>query len=208
MTDKLSKRRVRQMRILVLYGPNLNLLGTREPEIYGTLTLDEINQEIIIYAEKLNQGLSMKSGTEQIELDYFQSNHEGVLIDTIQEAQQRYEGIIYNPAAHTHYSIALRDAIASISIPVVEVHLTDISQREDFRSVSVMKDVCIGQCMGRHIDSYKEALDMLVAQITARGEEGQRKASEWGKADAMGSGGARSETGGDRGVVYAERSDE
>ena len=153
------------MKILVLNGPNLNLLGVREPEIYGTLSLDDINRQIEAYARELNQERAASKNATQIELGFFQSNHEGVLIDAIQGAPQTYTGIIYNPAAHTHYSIALRDAIAAVSLPVVEVHLSDISQREGFRSVSVIEEVCIGQCKGRHVDSYKDALDMLVAHI-------------------------------------------
>ena len=156
------------MKILVLNGPNLNLLGVREPEIYGSLTLDGLNREIAAYAEVLNE--KRPDGAPQIDLFFYQSNHEGILVDTIQNAQRNYEGIVYNPAAHTHYSIALRDAIAAISVPVVEVHLSDISAREDFRALSVMKDVCIGQCAGKHVDSYKEALDMLVAHLDAKSE--------------------------------------
>ena len=152
------------MKILVLNGPNLNLLGEREPEIYGRLTLDELNQEINRYAARLNKE---RPEVMRIELDFFQSNHEGLLIDTIQGARLLYEGIVYNPAAHTHYSIALRDAIASIGIPVVEVHLSDINSREGFRSTSVMKDVCIQQCMGKNVESYKEALDFLVTYLEA-----------------------------------------
>ena len=158
------------MKILVLNGPNLNLLGVREPEIYGTLSLDDINQLIEAYARELNQERATNRNAELIELSFFQSNHEGVLIDMIQDAPQSYAGIIYNPAAHTHYSIALRDAIASIPLPVVEVHLSDISQREGFRSVSVIEEVCIGQCKGKHVDSYKDALDMIVAHIDKKNE--------------------------------------
>ena len=164
------------MKILIMNGPNLNLLGQREPEVYGTLTLEEINREIARHAQTLNevtQGEQLQpqpeqpqsSQGEQIELHFYQSNHEGQLIDTIQAAQGTYEGIIYNPAAHTHYSIAIRDAIASIKVPVVEVHLSDINSREGFRAVSVIKDVCIGQCTGKHVDSYKEALDLIVAHL-------------------------------------------
>jgi 3-dehydroquinate dehydratase-2 len=102
---------------------------------------------------------------EPIETVFFQSNHEGLLIDTIQNAPVHYDGIVYNPAAHTHYSIALRDAIAAIPIPVVEVHLSDIAAREQFRHTSVMADVCIAQCAGNGVQSYLEALEFLVAHI-------------------------------------------
>lgn len=148
------------MRILVLNGPNLNLLGVREPEIYGTLTLDELNREVEAYARKLNE--HRHEGPQQIELAFFQSNHEGVLVDTIQAAAGTYAGIVYNPAAHTHYSLALRDAVAAIGIPVVEVHLSDIAAREAFRATSVIAEVCVGQCKGKGVESYKEALAMLV----------------------------------------------
>ena len=151
------------MKILVLNGPNLNLLGVREPEIYGKQTLDEVNREIASYALTLNE--ERPEGSQPLELFFYQSNHEGILVDTIQNARRTYEGIIYNPGAHTHYSYALRDAIASISIPVVEVHLSDINSREGFRSLSVIKDVCIAQCAGKHVGSYKEAVDIMVAYL-------------------------------------------
>jgi 3-dehydroquinate dehydratase-2 len=153
------------MKILVLNGPNLNLLGQREPEIYGTLTLDGLNRQLARFGEELNE---MRVGLrETIELFFYQSNHEGVLVDTIQNAPRNYQGIVYNPAAHTHYSIALRDAIASISIPVVEVHLSDISLREGFRSHSVMADACIGQFKGRGVISYRDGIEFLVERLDA-----------------------------------------
>jgi len=151
------------MRILVLNGPNLNLLGAREPEIYGTLTLDELNRQVAAYAQELNA--QRPEGPKQIDLAFYQSNHEGILVDTIQNAPRTYAGIVYNPAAHTHYSIALRDAVAAIPIPVVEVHLSDINARESFRATSVIADVCVGQFKGKGVDSYKEALALLVDLI-------------------------------------------
>jgi 3-dehydroquinate dehydratase-2 len=153
------------MRILVLNGPNLNLLGQREPEIYGTLTLDELNLQVARYGKWINE--IREKSKEPIELYFYQSNHEGVLVDTIQAAPQAYRGIIYNPAAHTHYSVVLRDAIAAIPIPVVEVHLSDISQREGFRALSVMEDVCIAQFKGRGVNSYRDALDVLIRHLDA-----------------------------------------
>jgi 3-dehydroquinate dehydratase-2 len=148
------------VKILVLNGPNLNLLGQREPDIYGALTLDELNRQLAWYGEELNQ--SRVDQKERIDLYFYQSNHEGVLVDTIQNAPRDYEGVVYNPAAHTHYSIALRDAIASINIPVVEVHLSNINAREGFRSNSVMAEVCIGQFKGRGVASYKDGIELLV----------------------------------------------
>ena len=147
------------MKFLIINGPNLNLLGMREPDIYGRETYRDLEN---LVRETARQ--------ENLQITLFQSNHEGVLIETIQCAPQAFAGIIYNPAAHTHYSIALRDAIASIPLPVVEVHLSDISRREGFRSVSVIEEVCIGQCRGRHVDSYKDALDMIVAHIDKKSE--------------------------------------
>ena len=151
------------MKILVLNGPNLNLLGQREPDIYGTLTLDALNRELAQYAEQL--GDQRLGDAQGIELYFYQSNHEGIIVDTIQNAPRAYAGIVYNPAAHTHYSIALRDAIAAVPTPVVEVHLSDISTREPFRSVSVITDVCLAQFKGKGADSYKEALAALVEHL-------------------------------------------
>lgn len=136
---------------LLLNGPNLDMLGVREPEIYGRDTLDSIEAEVVAY------------GAERgVQVDCFQSNHEGVLIDKIHEAHWRYDGIVYNPGAHTHYSYALRDAIGSIDTPVVEVHLSDINAREPFRAVSVIESVCIAQIKGKGKEGYKEALDVLL----------------------------------------------
>ncbi len=136
---------------LLLNGPNLDMLGVREPEIYGRDTLDSIEAEVVAY------------GAERgVQVDCFQSNHEGVLIDKIHEAHWRYDGIVYNPGAHTHYSYALRDAVGSIDTPVVEVHLSDINAREPFRAVSVIESVCIAQIKGKGKEGYKEALDVLL----------------------------------------------
>ena len=136
---------------LLLNGPNLDMLGVREPEIYGRDTLDTIEAEVVAY------------GAERgVQVDCFQSNHEGVLIDKIHEAHWRYDGIVYNPGAHTHYSYALRDAVGSIDTPVVEVHLSDINAREPFRAVSVIEPVCIAQIKGKGTEGYKEALDVLL----------------------------------------------
>lgn len=140
-------------KILLLNGPNLNMLGVREPEVYGRETLDTIEAEVIAY------------GAERgVQVDCFQSNHEGVLIDKIHEAHWRYDGIVYNPGAHTHYSYALRDAVGSIGTPVVEVHLSDINAREPFRAVSVIEPACIAQIKGKGKEGYKEAIDVLLGR--------------------------------------------
>lgn len=143
-------------RILLLNGPNLNLLGMREPEIYGTVTLDEIEREVTSYAH-----------AHGVVVDCCQSNHEGELIDCLHAARDTCDGIVYNPGAHTHYSYALRDAIASIDVPTVEVHLSDISAREKFRQVSVIEPVCVAQIKGKGKEGYKEAIDVLLALWSA-----------------------------------------
>ena len=140
-------------KILVLNGPNLNLLGVREPDVYGTVTLADIEREVTEYAAE--RGASV---------DCFQSNHEGALIDKLHEARGAYDGIVYNPGAHTHYSYALRDAVSSIDVPTVEVHLSDISAREEFRRISVIAPVCVAQIKGKGNEGYKEAVDVLLAR--------------------------------------------
>ncbi len=138
--------------ILVLNGPNLNLLGVREPDVYGTVTLADIEREVKAYAAERGA-----------RVDCFQSNHEGALVDKLHEARGAYDGIVYNPGAHTHYSYALRDAVSSIDVPTVEVHLSDISAREEFRRTSVIAPVCVAQIKGKGKEGYKEAVDVLLA---------------------------------------------
>lgn len=134
-------------RILVIHGPNLNLLGLREPQLYGQTTLAEINQEL--------QQLAMAAGHE---LEHFQSNHEGALVDCIQQRGQQAGILIINPGAYTHTSIALRDAILGVGIPVIEVHLSNIHRREPFRRQSYIADIAIGQMTGFGRHSYVFAL--------------------------------------------------
>lgn len=141
------------MRILVLNGPNLNMTGLREPHVYGSATLDEINNVLNDAAASLG-----------VALDFVQSNHEGVLIDRIHEAPLQYDGIILNAGALTHYAYALRDAIASISLPVVEVHMSNIHKREEFRHTSVIAPVCVGSIAGFGSFSYHLALAALLEQ--------------------------------------------
>lgn len=142
-------------RILVIHGPNLNLLGEREPEIYGSLTFNELNQKLREFAAE-----------HGLELKIFQSNHEGAIIDTLHSERHWAEGIVINPGAFTHYSYALRDAIAAVGKPTVEVHLSDIHQREPFRKISVIKDVCIAQICGLGWRSYMEGLKALLERGT------------------------------------------
>lgn len=141
-------------RILVLHGPNLNLLGTREPEIYGYTTLDDINTMIAARAAEAG-----------IETAFYQSNHEGDLVDAIQQANHKFDFIIFNAAAFTHYSIAIRDAIAAIDVPVIEVHLSNIHQREEFRHTSVLAPVAMGQICGLGVESYLAALEAIIYKL-------------------------------------------
>lgn len=138
-------------RILVLHGPNLNLLGEREPQIYGTLTLEQINDELKAVAR-----------TRRLRLRILQSNHEGALIDFLHAQRRWAQGILINPGALTHYSYALRDAIASLGKPAVEAHLSDIAKREEFRRISVIAPVCIDQISGLGLKSYLLGLQRLL----------------------------------------------
>ena len=139
------------MRILVLNGPNINFLGIREKDIYGTDTYETLVNTLLEHASTIN-----------IDIEIYQSNHEGDLIDKIQEAYYKgFDGIVFNPGGYTHTSISIRDAIKSVSIDTVEVHLTDINNREDFRKISYIKDVCIKTISGKGINGYIEALDYL-----------------------------------------------
>lgn len=142
------------MKLLLMNGPNLNLLGQREPEVYGTTTLADIEADTVAYAR-----------AHGADMDCFQSNHEGELIDEIHASQDVYDGIVYNPGAHTHYSYALHDAISSVTTPVVEVHISDISKREEFRRHSVLADACIGQIKGLGPEGYLRGVDMLLEAI-------------------------------------------
>ncbi|WP_337411186.1 type II 3-dehydroquinate dehydratase [Mitsuokella jalaludinii] len=141
-------------RILVLHGPNLNLLGTREPEIYGSTTLDDINEMI-----------AERAAEAGIETAFYQSNHEGDLVDAIQQANHKFDFIIFNAAAFTHYSIAIRDAIAAIDVPVIEVHISNIHQREEFRHTSVLAPVAMGQICGLGVESYLAALEAIIYKL-------------------------------------------
>lgn len=136
-----------EKRILVLHGPNLNMLGKREPDVYGVLTLEQINAELVARAASLGVSIECR-----------QTNHEGVMVDSIQMAEGNFDCIIINPAAFTHYSIAVRDALASVSTPAIEVHLSNIYRREAFRHISVTAPVTVGQISGFGSQGYILAL--------------------------------------------------
>jgi 3-dehydroquinate dehydratase II len=144
----------KQKRVLVLNGPNLNLLGKRQPEIYGRLTLEEINQQVRALASELS-----------VEVEIRQSNHEGELVTWIQEAPKKFHAIVINPAAYTHTSLAMKDAILAAGIPTVEIHLSNIYKREDFRHHSHIAGAAVGQIAGFGVQSYLLGLRAAVAQI-------------------------------------------
>lgn len=142
--------------ILVIHGPNLNLLGTREPGIYGATSLPEINQRLQQDAEDAGHTLS-----------FFQSNHEGAIVDHIQQQGTESDILIINPGAFTHTSVAIRDAILAVALPAIEVHLSNIHQREPFRHHSYFSDICIGQVVGFGPQSYRLALQAACARLVA-----------------------------------------
>ena len=142
------------MKIMVINGPNLNMLGIREPDIYGNETYDDLVRFITDAAVSRN-----------IDFEIFQSNHEGCLVDKIQEAYGNFDGIVINPAAYTHTSVAIADAIAAVGIPTAEVHLSDVDNREPFRRISYVTPVCALRVTGLGFDSYSEAITQLAAYI-------------------------------------------
>jgi 3-dehydroquinate dehydratase II len=142
-------------KILLVNGPNLNLLGLREPEVYGHETLEDIVNDLRSYA-----------GARDVDLSDFQSNSEGELVTAIHDARLTVDGIVLNPGAYTHYSIAIRDAISGVSLPVIETHLSNVHAREPFRSVSVLAPVCLGVVAGFGRNSYFVALDALLRHLS------------------------------------------
>lgn len=141
------------MKLLVINGPNLNMLGIREPKIYGKETYSDLCNKITEHANKIG-----------VEVEIFQSNHEGDLVDRIQQAYRRVDGIVINPAAYTHTSVAILDAVKAVAIPTVEVHISKVDEREAFRQISYVRSACIDTIAGHGTDGYLEAMDLLVAR--------------------------------------------
>lgn len=144
------------MRIMIIHGPNLNLLGEREPDVYGNRSLNQINEHLETLADSLN-----------VQLLFFQSNHEGAIIDFMHQHRKDCHGIVINPGALTHYSYALRDAIKAVNLSCVEVHLSNVHSREPFRRISVIRDHCIKQISGLGLQSYLQGLETLVVHLRA-----------------------------------------
>ena len=141
--------------ILILHGPNLNLLGTREPDVYGAMMLSEIDEQLIALG-----------ATHAVEVKTYQSNHEGALIDALQDARHWASGVVFNPGGYTHTSVALRDALSGTGLPFVEVHLSNVHAREPFRHRSLLADKALAVVAGFGPDSYRLGLDGLVARLT------------------------------------------
>lgn len=139
------------MKILVINGPNLNMLGIREPQIYGSKTYSDLCDLITSYSKE-----------KGIETEIYQSNHEGDLVDKIQASYNNFDGLVINPAAYTHTSIALLDALKSVGLPAVEVHISDVSKREDYRQISFVREYCFATVTGQGFEGYLTAIDMLL----------------------------------------------
>ncbi len=139
------------MNILVLNGPNMNMLGIREPEIYGKQTYQDLVDLLRVHAAERG-----------VDVSFIQSNHEGTLVDAIQTAYPDTDGIVFNPAAYTHTSVAILDALKAVGIPTVEVHMSDLPSRDDFRQVSYVRQACVATVMGKGFQSYVEAMDLLI----------------------------------------------
>ena len=138
------------MKILVLNGPNINMLGIREPGVYGSQSYAELLRLLQVWADELG-----------VQMEHYQSNHEGCLVDKIQEAYGKFDGIVINPAAYTHTSVAILDALKAVAIPAVEVHISDVKQREDFRQISYAGKACVKTIMGQGLDGYRQAMFFL-----------------------------------------------
>ena len=138
------------MKLLVLNGPNINMLGIREPGVYGKQSYAELLRLLDVWAQELG-----------VEMEHYQSNHEGCMVDKIQEAYGKFDGIVINPAAYTHTSVAILDALKAVALPAVEVHISDVRQREDFRQISYAGKACVKTIMGQGLDGYRQAMVFL-----------------------------------------------
>ena len=138
------------MKLLVLNGPNINMLGIREPGVYGSQSYAELLRLLTLWADELG-----------VQMEHYQSNHEGCLVDKIQDAYGKFDGIVINPAAYTHTSIAILDALKAVALPAVEVHISDVKSREDFRQVSYAGKACVKTIMGQGLDGYRQAIAWL-----------------------------------------------
>ena len=146
------------MKILVLNGPNINMLGIREPGVYGSQSYAELLRLLDVWASELG-----------VEMEHYQSNHEGCLVDKIQAAYGNFDGIVINPAAYTHTSIAILDALKAVAIPAVEVHISDVKAREDFRQISYAGKACVKTIMGQGLDGYRQAMVYLKEALSYEG---------------------------------------
>ena len=145
------------MKLLVLNGPNINMLGIREPGVYGSQSYTELLRLLALWADELG-----------VQMEHYQSNHEGCLVDKIQDAYGKFDGIVINPAAYTHTSIAILDALKAVAIPAVEVHISDVKSREDFRQISYAGKACIKTIMGQGLDGYRQAMVFLTEMQNAK----------------------------------------
>ena len=152
------------MKILVINGPNINMLGIREPEIYGRDTYEDLVEQTRAKAREISEK-NYAEGGEMVKVNFIQSNHEGEIVTAIQKSYGMYDGIIINPAAYTHTSIAILDALKAVGIPTVEVHISDVSARESYRQISYVREACIATVSGEGIQGYSRALEILVENI-------------------------------------------
>ena len=144
------------MKLLILNGPNINMLGIREPGVYGSQSYTELLRLLDLWAGELG-----------IQIEHYQSNHEGCLVDKIQEAWGKFDGIVINPAAYTHTSVAILDALKAVALPAVEVHISDVSKREDFRQISYAGKACVKTIMGQGLDGYRQAMVYLNEMLSS-----------------------------------------
>ena len=144
------------MKLLILNGPNINMLGIREPGVYGSQSYTELLRLLSLWADELG-----------VQMEHYQSNHEGCLVDKIQDAYDKFDGIVINPAAYTHTSIAILDALKAVALPAVEVHISDVKSREDFRQISYAGKACVKTIMGQGLDGYRQAMAYLVGMQNA-----------------------------------------